>query len=52
LAAAYAEAGRFSDAIQAAERARDLAVAAGDKTRAQSLDRDLSLYQKQQPVRQ
>jgi hypothetical protein len=29
LAAAYAEAGRFQDALAAAEKARDLAVAAG-----------------------
>ena len=29
LAAAYAEAGRFEDAVKAAEQARDLAVAAG-----------------------
>jgi hypothetical protein len=29
LAAAYAEAGRFQDAVAAAEKARDLAAAAG-----------------------
>jgi tetratricopeptide (TPR) repeat protein len=52
LAAAYAETGRFGDAIQAAEKARDLALASGDTNRAQRVEGDLGLYRKQQPLRQ
>jgi Flp pilus assembly protein TadD len=49
LAAAYAEAGRFSDAVQAAQKAFDLAVAAGHQEKAQQIQGRLKLYQAGQP---
>lgn len=42
LAAAYAEAGRYADAVQTAETARDLAMAAGQK---ETADRNNELLQ-------
>jgi protein O-mannosyl-transferase len=44
LAAAYAEAGRFGDAVTAAEKARDLALAAGQKETADRNNELLELY--------
>jgi len=52
LDAAYAEAGRFADAIKTAEEARGLATAASDNAIAQAAERRLALYLKQQPYRQ
>jgi protein O-mannosyl-transferase len=52
LDAAYAEAGRFADAITTAEKARDLALAAGDKEIAAAAQQRMALYRKQQPYRQ
>jgi hypothetical protein len=52
LDAAYAEAGRFADAITTAERTRDLALAAGDKEIATAAQQRMALYRKQQPYRQ
>jgi tetratricopeptide (TPR) repeat protein len=49
LAAAYAEAGRFQDAIAAAEKARKLATTAGLKEVAQRNTELLELYQASQP---
>ncbi len=51
LDAAYAEAGRFSEAAKTAERVRELAKAAGDLQAGQSASERLTLYQKQQPFR-
>ena len=51
LAAAYAEAGRFEDAIKAAEKARDTATAAGLKDVAERNSQLLSLYRAGKPVR-
>jgi tetratricopeptide (TPR) repeat protein len=51
LAAAYAEAGRFPEATNAAERARAMALAAGDKETAQAAEAQLACYRKQQPFR-
>jgi protein O-mannosyl-transferase len=51
LAAAYAEAGRFSDAIQAAGRALQLATAQGNHALAGTLRREMILYQSAQPLR-
>ncbi len=45
LAAAYAEAGRFDDAIGAAQRALDLALREGDRERAASIRGQLQHYQ-------
>ena len=49
LAAAYAEAGRFADAVIAATRARDLAHARGQDGIAASNDHLLTLYQSGRP---
>jgi Flp pilus assembly protein TadD len=45
LAAAYAEAGRFNDAVAAAQKARDLALAHGQKDLAARNEKLLALYQ-------
>ena len=44
LAAAYAEAGRFADAVRAAERAIQLASAEGNESRANSVRAQIELY--------
>jgi tetratricopeptide (TPR) repeat protein len=49
LAAAYAEAGRFGDAVQTAQKARELAAAAGRQELAQQIQERLKLYQAGQP---
>lgn len=51
LAAAYAEAGRFDDAVATAEKAKSLAVAAGQIETLALLDSGLELYRKQLPFR-
>jgi protein O-mannosyl-transferase len=52
LSAAYAEAGRFPEAIKTAQQARDLASAAGQKDLVYRNERLLQLYQSQRPYRQ
>ncbi|HUA39604.1 MAG TPA: tetratricopeptide repeat protein [Candidatus Sulfopaludibacter sp.] len=52
LGAAYAEAGRFPEAIAAALKARDLASADGEKELADRNDGLLKLYQSERPYRQ
>ncbi len=52
LAAAYAEAGRFAEAVQTAERALRLAVAKGDRSLAAAIETHLQLYRKQEPYHQ
>ncbi len=49
LGAAYAEAGRFPEAIRAAEKARDIALAGGQKELAEKNAELLKLYQAGQP---
>jgi tetratricopeptide (TPR) repeat protein len=49
LAAAYAEAGRFNDAVRAAERAIELARAAQDDGAAQRFDQQLANYRARRP---
>ncbi|PYI94736.1 MAG: hypothetical protein DME97_00180 [Verrucomicrobia bacterium] len=51
LAAAYAEAGRFDDAVKAAERAFRLASAEGNTARASSIRAQLEVYQSRNPFR-
>jgi protein O-mannosyl-transferase len=51
LAAAYAEAGRFEDAVKTAEKARDLAAAAGLKAVAEKNSQLLELYRAAKPYR-
>ncbi len=48
LGAAYAEAGRFPEAIATAQKARDLASAAGQKDLADNNEQFLKLYQSRQ----
>jgi protein O-mannosyl-transferase len=52
LAAAYAEAGRFDDAIRSAQKAIELAQAAGQKDPVAQLNRELKLYQTGHPFHQ
>ena len=52
LAAAYAEAGRFNEAIETAQRAHDLAQAAGQPDVAEKNRQLLELYRAGQPYRQ
>jgi tetratricopeptide (TPR) repeat protein len=49
LATAYAEAGRFEDAIRTAEKARDLARAAGNQKQTEKEQRLLEMYQAGKP---
>lgn len=51
LAAAHAEAGDFTSAVAAAERAIELAKHAGDAVRSAQIERRLTLYYQQQPYR-
>ncbi len=49
LDAAYAEAGRFTEAIATAQKARDLALSLGRKDVADAVDKRLELYRSGQP---
>ncbi len=49
LAAAYASARRFADAVQAARRAHSLASQAGDAALAADIQRRLALYRRRLP---
>jgi cytochrome c-type biogenesis protein CcmH/NrfG len=51
LAAAYAEAGRFSEAIQTAQRGIELAASQGNSGLVTELQGAIALYQEQQPLR-
>jgi protein O-mannosyl-transferase len=51
LAAAYAETGQFTDAIETAQRATHLARVQGDMTLANDLEKDLDLYRSSIPLR-
>jgi tetratricopeptide (TPR) repeat protein len=51
LAAAYAESGRFSDAIDTAQRGGDLANRAGNPALASELKSNIALYQSRRPLR-
>jgi hypothetical protein len=52
LAAAYAEAGRFGEAIKTASQAIDLATAAGDEKLAQIIRGRVVLYRQGVPYRE
>ena len=52
LAAAYAEAGRFDEAVQTGQQAHDLAVAAGATELAATNQRLLELYRARKPFRE
>lgn len=51
LAAAYAESGRYAEAIDAAQRGLELAAAQGNSALAESLRSDLAVYQTNSPLR-
>jgi protein O-mannosyl-transferase len=51
LAAAYAEAGRFNDAINAAQQAIEIARATGNNGLAGDLENNIAAYQQNQPIR-
>jgi tetratricopeptide (TPR) repeat protein len=51
LAAAYAETGRFNDAIQTAQQAIQIARAAGNEGLAGDLERNVAAYRSSQPIR-
>lgn len=52
LAAAYAAAGRYNDAVDTAHEARRLAEAAGQKALAQDIHIRLQLYRDRKPYRE
>ena len=52
LAASYAEAGRFDEAIRTAQSAFELAKATGEQQLAKSIQDRLGLYQAGRPVRE
>jgi Flp pilus assembly protein TadD len=52
LDAAYAEAGRFAEAMRTAATAQQLALAVGDKETAAAAEQRLAFYRKQQPYHQ
>lgn len=51
LAAAYAETGRFSDAIEAAQQAVAIAKASGNEGLVADLERNIAAYRLYQPIR-
>jgi tetratricopeptide (TPR) repeat protein len=51
LAAAYAEAGRFNDAIATAQQAIEIAKATGNEGLISDLERSIAAYQSNQPIR-
>ena len=51
LAAAYAESGRFAEAIQTAQRGIELANSQGNLGLATELQGNIALYQERQPLR-
>ena len=52
LAAAYAEAGRFEDAVKTAQRGLQLARSQGDEQLTQRFEKQLQLYENGQPYRE
>ena len=51
LAAAYAENGRFTEAMETAQKAMDIATSRGDARTARSLQEQIALYLKKLPLR-
>ena len=52
LAAAYAEAGRFADAVQTAHKALDLAAQQNEPALAESIQAKIHLYEAGRPFRE
>jgi hypothetical protein len=51
LAAAYAENGRFGEAIETAQRGADLAISQGNPALAAEIESNIALYQSGRPLR-
>ncbi len=51
LAAAYAEQGMFSEAVKTAQRGQDIANSRSDKSRANQLQSQITLYESRMPLR-
>jgi len=51
LAAAYAESGRFAEAVRTAERGLELAIGQGNAGLAAELQRNIALYRMNSPLR-
>jgi protein O-mannosyl-transferase len=51
LAAAYAESGRFPEAIETAKRGLELAISQGNPSLADELERNIALYRTNSPLR-
>ena len=51
LAAAYAESGRFADAVETAQHGAELAASQGNPALAAELERNVALYQSGRPLR-
>ena len=51
LAAAYAESGRFADAVETAQRGAELATSQGNPPLAAELESNIALYQSGRPLR-
>jgi tetratricopeptide (TPR) repeat protein len=51
LAAAYAELGRFDDAVKTGQRALQLALSEGNNARAESIQTQIAMYESGKPVR-
>jgi len=52
LGAAYAEVGRFSDALSAARRALQIALATGNESATRAVRQHIALYEQRKPCRQ
>jgi tetratricopeptide (TPR) repeat protein len=52
LAASYAESGRFSDAIAAAQRSMEMATTQDNRGLVKALEREIALYQARAPLRE
>ena len=52
LAASYGECGKFTDAMAAAEKGREIAISRGDSHLVRTLERDIALYRADTPLHQ
>jgi protein O-mannosyl-transferase len=52
LAASYGECGKFTDAMTAAEKGREIAISRGDSHLVRTLERDIALYRADIPLHQ
>jgi len=52
LAASYGECGKFTDAMAAAEKGREIAISRGNSHLVRTLERDIALYRADIPLHQ